>query len=194
MKYYKMVDGQQVFSDNPKIPEKVLFITSLNRWKSNPTAEEIAAEGWLPFIPPVVPPQPQSEPAMAEVMEAVKRMLSSETAQMSDEDALDIAALFATWSSKIGQAVTTGERLWDDGKLWKVLQPHTVQQNWRPGDSPSLYVEVSIVEIPEWRQPLGAQDAYMSGDRVKHNGSNWESDVDNNTWEPGVYGWTQLPS
>jgi hypothetical protein len=29
----------------------------------------------------------------------------------------------------------------------------------------------------------------MKGDRVTHNDQTWESTVDNNVWEPGVYGW-----
>ena len=40
--------------------------------------------------------------------------------------------------------------------------------------------------------PLGAQDAYAKGAHVGHNDKHWESDVDNNTWEPGVYGWTEV--
>ena len=35
------------------------------------------------------------------------------------------------------------------------------------------------------------RDAYRKGDKVTHNGSRWTSDVDGNTWEPGVYGWTE---
>ena len=48
---------------------------------------------------------------------------------------------------------------------------------------------ISIDEYPEWVQPTGAHDAYNIGDKVTHNGKTWVSDVDNNVWEPGVYGW-----
>ena len=41
-----------------------------------------------------------------------------------------------------------------------------------------------------WVAPTGAHDAYALGDEVTHNGQTWVSDVDANTWEPGVYGWT----
>ena len=47
-------------------------------------------------------------------------------------------------------------------------------------------------EIEEWVQPEGSHDAYMTGDRVTYNGDTWESTVDNNTWEPGVYGWNVI--
>ncbi len=46
--------------------------------------------------------------------------------------------------------------------------------------------------IPEWVQPLGAHDVYMAGDEVIHNEQHWISIVDNNTWEPGVYGWNTV--
>jgi hypothetical protein len=44
---------------------------------------------------------------------------------------------------------------------------------------------------PTWVQPVGSIDAYHLGDRVAHTG-NWISNIDNNVWEPGVYGWNQL--
>ena len=47
-------------------------------------------------------------------------------------------------------------------------------------------------EWPEWSQPLGAHDAYKTGDKVSHSGKHWTSTVDGNVWEPGVYGWTQV--
>ena len=46
-------------------------------------------------------------------------------------------------------------------------------------------------EVTEWAQP-DSTNPYMTGDRVLHNGSTWESTVDNNVWEPGVYGWAEV--
>lgn len=46
-------------------------------------------------------------------------------------------------------------------------------------------------EWPEWIQPTGAHNAYAKGAKVTHAGKRWISDVDANTWEPGVYGWTE---
>lgn len=39
---------------------------------------------------------------------------------------------------------------------------------------------------------LGAYNAYEQGAKVSHNGKKWTSDVANNVWEPGVYGWTEV--
>ncbi len=45
---------------------------------------------------------------------------------------------------------------------------------------------------PAWVQPTGAQDDYDLGARVSHNGQNWESTVNANVWEPGVFGWITI--
>jgi hypothetical protein len=47
--------------------------------------------------------------------------------------------------------------------------------------------------IPDWVQPTGSTDAYPAGAIVRHNGLVWESDLDANVWEPGVFGWTEIP-
>ena len=186
MTYYKIINDRQVFSQC-----KSIYDEQSDTWISNPTDEQIAAAGWLPYTPPIVPPQPQMEPDYDQIVEAVKKMLSTATEELSDEDALDVAALYPTWSSKVGSDVTVGERLWYDGKLYKVIQAHTATELWVPDHNPALYVEISIEEFPEWKQPLGSEDAYHLGDKVKHNDKHWISDVDNNVWEPGIYGWSE---
>ena len=183
--YYKVIGDRQVFSTCATI--------ELNgTWISNPSAEQIAEAGWLPYVPPVIPPQPQTEPDLEQVMQAVKKLLSTEAAELSDEDALSVAALYPTWVSKLGEQVLAGERLWYDGKLYKAIQPHIPQEDWTPDITPALYTEVSIEEWPEWKQPLGSEDAYHKDDKVSHNDKHWVSDVDGNVWEPGVYGWTEV--
>lgn len=44
------------------------------------------------------------------------------------------------------------------------------------------------------RQSAVAHDAYAKGDKVSYGGKHWESTVDNNVWQPGVYGWTESGS
>lgn len=186
--YYKTINDRMVFSDGKTI------LTNDGVWISNPTAEQIADAGWQVYVPPVVPPQPQTEPYEADIVEAVKKMLAPSTEELSDEDALDVAALFPTWKSKLdeGKEVPAGERLWYDGKLYKVIQAHTPQADWTPDTAVSLYVEVSIAEIPDWVQPISAETAYHLGDKVSHNDKVWESTEDPNTWEPGIYGWKEV--
>lgn len=164
---------------------------------SNPSASQIEDAGWSVYVPPAVPPQPQTEPGYDQIIQAVKKMLSSETEELSDEDALDVAALFPTWESavKAGEEVPVGKRLWYDGKLWKVVIAHIPMANWTPDTAVSLFVEVSIEEWPEWVRPVSAETAYMMGDRVTFEGQHYESLIDNNTWSPLEYpaGWELIP-
>lgn len=112
---------------------------------------------------------------------------------LNDEDALSAPMLFERWSGD-GVAYTTGTRLYYNGVLYKVLQDHTSQASWSPSDAPSLFAKVLIPDpqvIPEWKQP-DSTNPYMTGDKVTHNGKTWVCDIDNNVWEPGVYGWSEI--
>lgn len=185
--YYKIINDRMVFSDCKTIQ------LDNGQWISNPDSTTIAAAGWLPYTPPPVVPIPQTEPDYDAILQAVKTMLASSTEDLSDEDALEVAALFPTWASKIGEQVTVGERLWYDGKLYKVIQSHIEQEDWKPDITTSLYVEVSIEEWPEWVQPTGAHDAYNTGDKVTFENKHYISLIDNNIWSPATYpaGWQE---
>ena len=143
-------------------------------------------------IPSSESPAPQTVPNLAQLLDAVKRLLAGETEAMTDEQAIESAALFPTWVSKIGTPVAAGERLWYSDKLWRVIQPHIPQADWTPDTVPALFAEVSLEEWPEWVQPTGAHDAYAEGAHVAHAEKHWESEVPNNVWEPGVYGWKEV--
>lgn len=89
---------------------------------------------------------------------------------------------------------TVGQRLKYNKTLYRVLQTHTSQQTWTPDVAPSLFALVLIPDadvIPEWVQP-DSTNPYMLGDKVTHNGKTWENTIDNNVWEPGVYGWNEV--
>lgn len=179
--YTKFINDRQVFSDCKVIQ------TNDGLWISNPTEQQIIEAGWEIYTPPVIEEVVQQEPDYDQVVSAIKKLLSSELGTLSDEEALEVAALYPTWVSKIGQEVAMGERLWYNGKLWKVIQLHTVQEEWTPDIAVSLYTEVSIEEWPEWVQPTGVQDAYMAGDKVTFDGEHYISTMDNNVWSPTAY-------
>ena len=74
---------------------------------------------------------------------------------------------------------------------------HTAQDDWPMDRIPALYTPLGVTEenpeeIPEWRQPLGSEDAYHIGDRVKYQGKIYECTEDNNVWAPDVRGWTEV--
>lgn len=104
---------------------------------------------------------------------------------IADEDATAVVALFEKWSPN--KAYEVGQRLRYLNKLYRVVQAHTSQEGWEPDKVPALFTEIAKPgEIPEWRQPTGAQDAYNIGDLVRYNGQVWESTIDNNVWAPGT--------
>lgn len=125
------------------------------------------------------------------VEEALKyrEMIKKASESLTDEDAAYVPLMFEKWAPDMWYDV--GKRVCYESTLYKVLQAHTSQDTWLPPDAPSLYAKVLIPDptvIPEWEQP-GSTNPYMKGDKVTHNGSVWVSIVDNNVWEPGVYGW-----
>lgn len=45
----------------------------------------------------------------------------------------------------------------------------------------------------DWEPVTSYEDVYLKGDRVRHNGTRWTSNIDNNAGEPGVSGWAEDP-
>lgn len=122
---------------------------------------------------------------------AIRASIDGLAANQTDEILIDNMAAFPHWNSD-GVQYLTGILVQYDGKLYRVIQPHTSQPDWTPDKVPALFVRVSVEEFPEWVQPTGAHDAYNKGDKVTHNGLRWISAADSNVWEPGVYGWTNI--
>lgn len=112
---------------------------------------------------------------------------------LTDEQSLTVAVLYPEWMS--GKEMKTGYRCRYNDVLYKCLQDHTSQDDWKPDVTPSLWAKVLVDEnndtIPEWEQPEST-NPYAKGDKVTHNGKKWESTTDGNVWEPGIYGWTEV--
>lgn len=121
-----------------------------------------------------------------------RQQMVKDAQDITDEEAIATPMLFERWEHD--KQYATGTRLYHNGKLWRVLMDHTSQDDWEPEAAPSLFAEVLIPDpgvIPEWVQP-GSTNPYMKGDKVRHNEKVWVSNVDNNVWEPGVYGWDEV--
>ena len=137
--YYKIIDGERV--DFPGyIKDDTAGVVYYN-----PTESLILAYGWIKeeIIDPIPEPTPQGEPDIDTVLSKLKVLALPTLEAMDDEEALEVMECFPTWESLIGKQVEKDFRLWDDGYLWKVMQTHTVQEQWRPGlDTASLYAKV----------------------------------------------------
>lgn len=121
----------------------------------------------------------------------LRALIEQLSALLDDETALDGVELFPMWNAEKEYAI--GDRVQHNGKLYKCLIAHTAQETWTPDAAHSLWARVAEPEEwPEWIQPTSAETAYHAGDKVSHIGKHWVSDVDNNVWEPNVYGWNEL--
>lgn len=134
--------------------------------------------------------------AALEMRKALQMFVGTLDVETQLDKVLEIPSVFPVWEAnrayKTKEVISYGANSVGDPQLYQVLQDHTSAAEWTPDTATSLYKAIGITEdgYPTWVQPLGATDAYSKGDKVSHNGSHWVSDVDNNVWEPGVYGWT----
>ena len=111
---------------------------------------------------------------------------------VNDEQAVLAIDLYPQWAIDVKYEI--GDRVLYDSVLYKVLQAHTSQADWMPDVSVSLFAKILIPDptvIPEWEQPEST-NPYMKGDKVTHNGKTWVSNIDNNVWEPSIYGWDEV--
>ena len=123
----------------------------------------------------------------------IRSLIEKASEFLTDEEAIESPELFAEWKTET--EYTLDIRVRYDGKLYKCVQAHTSQADWTPDVTPALWTEVAQPgEIPVWKQPTGAQDAYNTGDKVWYPEKNtevYESLIDNNVWSPEAYpqGW-----
>lgn len=121
----------------------------------------------------------------------LRALIEKAAASLDDADALEAVELFPAWAPDVDAQL--GDRVRRGTRLYRCVQAHHTQPGWEPETVPALWTEVAKPgEIPVWRQPTGAQDAYMTGDRVHYPTEAdpvYISTIDNNVWEPTVYGW-----
>lgn len=115
---------------------------------------------------------------------------------LDDATAKDNPELFPAWNPDSCE-YKAGDRVRHEGTLYKVVQNHTSQAGWTPGEAHSLFAQVlpgqDGTEIGEWTQPDSTKP-YMTGDRVIFEGKTYESLIDGNVWSPAAYpaGWKEL--
>ena len=102
--------------------------------------------------------------------------------------AQDNVGWYKPW--KEGESVNIGERRAYEGILYEVHAP-AGDNLYSPDQVPAVWKRVYLEEWPAWVQPTGAHDAYEKDAKVSHNDKHWISDIEANTYEPGVYGWKE---
>lgn len=124
-----------------------------------------------------------------EAARAVRAAMDAAGRLLTDEQALEAAAIYPAWDGEA--AYEKDDRVRYGERLYRCLQAHQAQADWTPEAAVSLWAKVLTSETGEalpWEQPEST-NPYMKGDRVTHGGKTWVSTIDNNVWEPGVYGW-----
>lgn len=132
-----------------------------------------------------------------ELRKALQLFLATMDADTQAADIMEVASVFPKYkvgkTYKVKEVFQYGENAVGDPQLYQVLQEHVSAEQWTPDATPSLYKAVGVTEegYPEWVQPLGASDAYNTGDIVSYNGTLYQSVIDGNTWSPETYpaGW-----
>lgn len=110
---------------------------------------------------------------------------------LTDEQAEQVPQVFPEWA--VGVTYTKDKRVRYNDILYRCIQEHTSLEGYEPPKVPALWTRNGASGgIEEWVQPTGSEDAYNTGDKVTHNGKTWESNCDDNVWEPGVYGWSEV--
>lgn len=133
-----------------------------------------------------------------QIHKAVQLTLVGEA--LDDDSAMEVAEIYPAWVTgkayAIDNIVRYGVNVDNEARIFRVIQAHTSQEDWRPDATPALYKEIGIADdgVPVWTQPYGATDAYQKGDRVHYPDKEspiYVSLIDGNVWSPADYpqGW-----
>ena len=111
--------------------------------------------------------------------------------------AMEIATVYPKY--EVGKAYQVDEKFIygtnevGDPQLYRVVQAHTSQADWKPNTTPALYdaIGLNAEGYPVWSRPTGAHDCYNTGDIVDYEGTLYESLIDGNVYSPVEYpaGW-----
>lgn len=132
-----------------------------------------------------------------ELRKALQYFLETLDADTQADKMLEVASAFPKYEVgkkyKAKEVFGYGTNAVGDVQLYMSLQEHVSSAEWRPDATPSLYKAIGVTAegYPEWVQPLGAADAYNTGDIVSFEGTLYESTIDGNVWSPVAHpdGW-----
>ena len=119
----------------------------------NPLDEDILADGWTEYVKE--PVTVVTRPSVYEQTQTLGRMITRSMADIPETEALAMPDMFDKWEDLIGQEINAGRVIAYGDKLFKVLQMHTAQENWRPGPgTESLFTEISESHAGTLEDPI----------------------------------------
>lgn len=141
-----------------------------------------------------------TESNMEQASEQIRKALQMFAQTLTDEQAMEISTIYPAY--EVGKAYNVNEMFTygindvGDPQLYRVVQAHTSQSDWKPDATPALYTPIGLNPqgYPKWSRPTGAHDAYNTGDIVDYNGTLYKSLIDGNVWSPEEYpaGWEEV--
>lgn len=132
-----------------------------------------------------------------QMAEQFRRALQMFASSLPEEKAMEVATVYPNYevgkAYAVGEYITYGVNDVNDPQLYKVVQAHTSQEDWKPSETPALYEPIGLNKegYPVWSKPSGSHDAYNIGDIVDYNGTLYKSLIDGNVYSPEEYpaGW-----
>ena len=98
-----------------------------------------------------------------ETHEALRPYIEKAAESLGDNDAVKAVKLFPRWDEHIGEAVTPGQRMSDEGtdgvlRLYKVREGkgHTTQEDWKPCLTPAMWAVVDETHAGTQADPIPA--------------------------------------
>lgn len=72
--------------------------------------------------------------------------------EVDDNTALRMMSYYPEWEP--GKTYTVGHKITRNGKLYKVIQPHTAQAGWEPENVPALFTEICETHDGTMEDPI----------------------------------------
>ena len=96
-----------------------------------------------------------NRPAVARLADVARLLtLTVNTMNLTDDEAFRVKSLYPDFTECIGKQLPAGFRLQDGGKLYKVIQAHTAQADWKPSETPALYGLVTESHAGTLKDPI----------------------------------------
>ena len=127
---------------------------------------------------------------IAKTNEVLRKAAAFSALSFTDDQAIEVSDLYPVY--EVGHNYKKDDRFTYNGRLFKVAQDHTSQEQWVPGETgtESLYTNLEMAGdgYLVWTQPTGAHNAYNTGDIVHYPTKDdqlYKSLIDGNTTVPG---------
>lgn len=137
-KYLAHEDFFNAFKAKNEEDEEVLEGLTLYPHNSNELNELLASDEWA-----------NDEGTSAESADyvhvaAVQNLMTATKAniqsyELNDNDALSLIDMYPTFDETVGKPLGIGFKLQYGGKLYKVIQAHTAQADWKPSETHALF-------------------------------------------------------